>query len=272
MNMKFLQRYIGRVWMCKTYLFLYIPIILLVLFSFNSSRQGMVWTGFSLKWYQALFEDQELISAFFLSLKIATCSATAAVILGTLSAFILHQYKRFGGRTLFSAMVHAPLVMPEVIIGLSLLLMLVSVQKAFGFPERGFLTIWCGHVLLGMAYATVLIQARLSEMDQSLQEAAMDLGCKPYQVFFLVTLPNIQQALISAWLLTFTLSLDDVLLSAFLSGPGSSTLPIVIFSRARLGLDPRVNAIAAITVFVVSVVVILGTLYWNKKQREQISE
>ena len=164
-------------------------------------------------------------------------------------------------------MVSAPLVMPEVIIGLSLLLMLVSVQKMFGFPERGLVTIWLGHTLLGMAYATVVVQSRLQEMNKSLEEAAMDLGCRPYQVFFLVTLPNITQALGSAWLLTFTLSLDDVVLSAFLSGPGSSTMPIVIFSRARLGLDPRVNAVAALTILVVSIGVIASSLYIARSER-----
>jgi putrescine transport system permease protein len=159
-----------------------------------------------------------------------------------------------------------------VIIGLSLLLMLVSMQKTFGFPERGFITIWIGHTLLGMAYATVVIQSRLQEMDKSLEEAAMDLGCKPRQVFFLVTLPNITQALASAWLLTFTLSLDDVVLSAFLSGPGSSTMPIVIFSRARLGLDPRVNAVAALTILVVSIGVIASSIYLARAERRRQKE
>jgi putrescine transport system permease protein len=168
---------------------------------------------------------------------------------------------------LFSGMLSAPLVMPEVIIGLSLLLMLVSVQKMFGFPERGLMTIWLGHTLLGMAYAAVVVQSRLQEMSKSLEEAAMDLGCKPHQVFFLVTLPDITQALGSAWLLTFTLSLDDVVLSAFLSSPGSSTMPIVIFSRARLGLDPRVNAVAALTILVVSVAVVASSLWMARAER-----
>src|SRR5476649_1898175 len=236
------QRWFGRGWLSLGYLFLYLPIIVLVVFSFNSSRQDMVWSGFSTQWYAALMHDDEIISGFGLSLRIA-------------------------GRTLFSGMASAPLVMPEVIIGLSLLLMLVSVQKMFGFPERGAATIWLGHTLLGMAYATVVVQSRLQEMSKSLEEAAMDLGCKPRQVFFLVTLPNITQALASAWLLTFTLSLDDVVLSAFLSGPGSSTMPIVIFSRARLGLDPRVNAVAALTILVVSIGVIASSLYMARAER-----
>ena len=160
-------------------------------------------------------------------------------MLGTLAAFALVKYRRFTGRTLFSGMVSAPLVMPEVIIGLSLLLMLVSVQRAIGIPERGMLTIWFGHLLLGIAYATVVVQARLQDLNPQLEEAAMDLGARPHQVFYLVTLPMIAQSLMSAWLLTFTLSLDDVVLSAFLSGPGSTTMPLVIFSRARLGAEPE---------------------------------
>ena len=264
---QFLQRWFGRGWLSLGYLFLYIPIVVLVVFSFNSSRQDMVWSGFSLQWYAALANDQEIISGFGLSLRIALLTACGSVILGTFAAFVLDRYQRFTGRTLFTGMVSAPLVMPEVIIGLSLLLMLVSVQKMFGFPERGLVTIWLGHTLLGMAYATVVVQSRLQEMNKSLEEAAMDLGCRPFQVFFLVTLPNIKQALGSAWLLTFTLSLDDVVLSAFLSGPGSSTMPIVIFSRARLGLDPRVNAVAALTILVVSIGVIASSLYIARAER-----
>ena len=264
-----LQRWFGRGWMAMGYVFLYLPIVVLVVFSFNSSRQDMVWSGFSTRWYAELMNDSEIIGGFGLSLKIALLTAISSVILGTFAAFTLNRYPRFLGRTLFSGMASAPLVMPEVIIGLSLLLMMVSVQKVFGFPERGMLTIWIGHTLLGMAYATVVVQSRLQEMSKSLEEAAMDLGCRPHQVFFLVTLPNITQALASAWLLTFTLSLDDVVLSAFLSGPGSSTMPIVIFSRARLGLDPRVNAVAALTILVVSIGVIASSLYMARSERNR---
>ncbi|MBJ7314001.1 ABC transporter permease [Rugamonas sp. CCM 8940] len=267
MNGNFIQRWFGRGWLSLGYVFLYLPILVLIVFSFNSSRQDMVWSGFSLRWYAELMNDTEIISGFGLSLKIAVLTATASVVLGTFAAFTLNRYQRFFGRTLFSGMVSAPLVMPEVIIGLSLLLMLVSVQKVFGFPERGMLTIWLGHTLLGMAYAAVVVQSRLQEMSKSLEEAAMDLGCKPHQVFFLVTLPNITQALASAWLLTFTLSLDDVVLSAFLSGPGSSTMPIVIFSRARLGLDPRVNAVAALTILAVTIAVIASSVWMARGER-----
>ncbi|HEU4375289.1 MAG TPA: ABC transporter permease subunit [Telluria sp.] len=267
MNRTFMQRWFGRGWLSLGYLFLYLPIVVLVVFSFNSSRQDMVWSGFSTRWYGQLPMDAEIINGFVLSLKIAFMSATAAVVLGTFAAFVLDRYKRFRGRTLFAGMASAPLVMPEVIIGLSLLLMMVSVQKMFGFPERGMLTIWVGHTLLGMAYAAVVVQSRLREMPRELAEAAMNLGCRPHQVFFLVTLPNITQALASAWLLSFTLSLDDVVLSSFLSGPGSSTMPIVIFSRARLGLDPRVNAVAALTILVVSVGVIGASLWRARAER-----
>ena len=265
----FLQRWFGRGWLSLGYLFLYLPIIVLIVFSFNSSRQDMVWTGSSLRWYRELMSDTEIISGFGLSLKIAFMSATSSVVLGTFAAFALTNYQRFRGRTMFSAMTSAPLVMPEVIIGLSLLLMLVSMQKVFGFPERGVATIWLGHTLLGMAYATVVVQSRLQEMSKSLSEAAMDLGCRAHQVFFLVTLPNITQALASSWLLTFTLSLDDVVLSAFLSGPGSTTMPLVIFSRARLGLDPRVNAIAALTILVVTLAVSVYAVMLARSERRR---
>lgn len=264
---KFLHRWFGRTWLSLGYLFLYLPIFVLIVFSFNTSRQDMVWSGFSLHWYAELFKDVEITAGFALSLKIAVMTATSSVILGCFAAFVLNRYRRFNGRVLFSAMVNAPLVMPEVIVGLSLLLMMVSLQKVFGFPERGTFTIWVGHTLLGMAYATVVIQSRLQEMDKSIEEAAMDLGCRPHQVFFLVTLPNITQALASAWLLTFTLSLDDVVLSAFLSGPGSTTMPIVIFSRARLGLDPRVNVVAALTILVVSIAVIVSSVMMARAER-----
>lgn len=260
-------RWFGRGWLSATYLFLYIPIVVLIVFSFNSSRQSMEWSGFSLQWYASLMDDEEIIAGFVLSLKIAVLTAFASVILGTFAAFVLNRYRAFAGRTLFGSMVSAPLVMPEVIIGLSLLLLMVSMQRLLGFPERGMFTIWIAHSLLGMAYATVVVQSRLREMDKSLEEAAMDLGCKPRQVFFLVTLPNITPALLSAWLLTFTLSLDDVVLSAFLSGPGSSTMPIVIFSRARLGLDPRVNAIATLTILAVGIGVLLSSLYIARAER-----
>ena len=263
---------VGRVWLVAGFAFLYLPIVTLVVLSFNESPLVTTWTGFSFKWYGELVKDRPIIEGFVLSLKIAVMTATSSVILGTFAAVAITRYKRFPGRTLLNGMVNSPLVMPEVIIGLSLLLMLVSVQRAFGYPERGMMTIWLGHTLLGMAYATVVVTSRLQEMNPQLEEAALDLGAKPWQVFFLITLPLISQALVAAWLLTFTLSLDDVVLSAFLSGPGSTTLPITIFSRARLGLNPTVNAVATLTVLVVSVGVVFASLWIARAEKRRASE
>ena len=267
-----LNRWFGRGWLSLGYAFLYLPIVALVLYSFNDSPVPNVWQGFTLKWYAALGADTEMLAGLALSLKIAFLTACTSVVLGTLAAIALVRFRRFRGRTLFTGMLSAPLVMPEVIIGLSLLLMLVSMQRALGFPERGLLTIWFGHLLLGMAYAAVIVQARLHDLNPQLAEAAMDLGARPWQVFTLVTLPMISQALMSAWLLTFTLSLDDVVLSAFLSGPGATTMPLVIFSRARLGLNPSVNAIATLIITVVSVGVISASAVIARRERIRLSE
>jgi len=266
------NRLFGRGWLAMGFAFLYLPIVALVIYSFNDSPVPNSWRGFSLRWYAALASDTEMITAFWLSLKIAFFTACSSVVLGTLAAFTLVKYRRFGGRTLFSGMVNAPLVMPEVIVGLSLLLMLVSMQRALGFPERGAVTIWIGHLLLGMAYATVVIQARLQELNPQLEEAAMDLGARPWQVFSLVTLPMISQSLLAAWLLTFTLSLDDVVLSAFLSGPGSTTMPLVIFSRARLGLNPSVNAVATVIVVIVAIGVVVASYLIARNERNRAAE
>jgi len=265
-------RLTSRLWMAAIFLFLYLPILTLVVLSFNASPIVTQWGGWSLRWYSELANDTEIVSGFVLSLEIAFLTACASVLLGTLAALTLHRFKRFPGRTLFAGMVNSPLVMPEVIIGLSLLLMLVSVQRMFGFPERGLATIWLGHTLLGMAYATVVVQSRLQEMSPQLEEAAQDLGCRPLQVFFLVTLPLIAQAIGSAWLLTFTLSLDDVVLSAFLSGPGSTTMPITIFSRARLGLSPSVNTVATLTVAVVSLGILVASVAMARAERRRALE
>ena len=262
-------RVFARGWLGAGYFFLYLPIVALVIYSFNDSPLPSVWAGFTLKWYAKLATDREMIVGLWLSLKIAFFTACGSVVLGTLAAFALVKYTRFRGRMLFSGMVSAPLVMPEVIVGLSLLLMLVSVQRALGFPERGMLTIWLGHLLLGMAYATVVVQARLQELNPQLEEAAMDLGARPAQVFALVTLPMIAQSLVSAWLLTFTISLDDVVLSAFLSGPGATTMPLVIFSRARLGVNPSVNAMAAVIIAVVSIGVLTASYLIARAERER---
>ena len=259
----------GKGWLSAGYIFLYLPIVSLVIFSFNDSPIPNVWSGFTLNWYVKLASDNEMLSGLWRSLQIAFFSATGAVVLGTLAAFALVKYRRFSGRTLFSGMVSAPLVMPDVVIGISLLLMLVSIQRAFGHPERGMLTIWLGHVLTGMAYATVVVQARLQDLNPQLEEAAMDLGARPSQVFRLVTLPMITQALMSAWLLTFTISLDDVVLAAFLSGPGSTTMPLVIFSRARLGLNPSVNAVATVIITLVAIGTVIASVLIVRAEKER---
>ena len=264
---RLMHRYFGRFWLLAVFFFLYAPLFFLILFSFNSTRQDAVFTGFSLRWYQALSQDAKLVDGFFLSLKVALFTGTLSVILGGFAAFVLVRYTRFRARPLFSGMVNAPMVMPEVILGLSLLLLMVSVQRAVGWPERGFVTIVLGHALLGMAYATVVIQSRLSEMDRSIEEAAMDLGARPMQVFFLVTLPNMSQAVMSAWLLTFTLSFDDVVISEFLSGPGVTTLPQVIFSYARRGVNPSIYAAAALLIAAISLAVVIYTIYVARQGR-----
>ena len=266
------NRWFARGWLAAGFVFLYLPIVALVLYSFNDSPVPNVWRGFTLKWYAALASDREIQSGLWLSLKIAFFTACGSVVLGTMAAFALVRYKRFTGRTLFSGMVNAPLVMPEVVVGLSLLLMLVSVQRAIGFPERGLMTIWLGHLLLGMAYAAVVIQSRLQDLNPQLEEAAMDLGARPHQVFWLVTLPMIAQSLVSAWLLTFTISLDDVVISAFLSGPGSTTMPLVIFSRARLGLNPSVNAVATLIIVIVAIGVVAASWFIARAERDRQRE
>jgi putrescine transport system permease protein len=262
----------GKTWLIAGYAFLYLPIFTLIVFSFNDSKMVTLWGGFTFKWYGVIAHDTEVVDGFILSMKIALMTATASVVLGMLAAFAMVRYKSFFGRTAFSAHINAPLVVPEVITGLSLLLFFVMCQRLFGMPERGIFTIWAGHTSVGMAYAAVVIQSRLLEMDKSLEEAAMDLGCKPFQVFYLVTLPLIVQSIMAAWLLTFTISLDDVVATAFLSGPGSTTLPIVILSRARLGLNPTVNAIATITVAVVAVGVLAGSLWLSRQERRRAAE
>ena len=269
---RFCQAHVGRLWLGMVYLFLYAPLFFLIVFSFNSTRQDGVFTGFSLRWYEALLNDSRLVNGFFLSLKVAVVTGTLSTILGTFAAFVLVRYTRFRGRSLFSGLVSAPLVMPEVITGLSLLLLMVAIQNALGWPERGATTIIIGHTLLGMAYATVVISARLREMDRRIEEAAMDLGCRPAQVFFLVTLPNILPSLIAAWMLTFTLSFDDVVVSEFLSGPGVTTLPQVIFGYARRGVNPSIYAAATLLILTVSAGIIAYSLYTvrtqNRRERE----
>jgi putrescine transport system permease protein len=252
--------------------FLYIPILSMIIYSFNESRLVTVWAGFSTKWYVELLQNEQVLNAAKLSLRIAAINATGAVILGTLAGLALARFRRFKGRTLLSGMTTAPLVMPEVITGLSLLLLFVAMEQVFGWPAgRGVTTITIAHVTFSMAYVTVVIQSRLSTLDESLEEAAMDLGARPAKVFFLITLPIILPALLSGWLLAFTLSLDDLVIASFVSGPGSSTLPMVVFSKVRLGVSPDINALATIMIGIVAIgVVITGFLMArNERIRER---
>jgi putrescine transport system permease protein len=251
--------------------FLYVPILSLIVYSFNKSRLVTVWGGFSTQWYGRLFNNNQILDAAWLSLKIAAVNATGAVVLGTLAGLALARFGKFRGRTLLSGMTTAPLVMPEVITGLSLLLLFVAMEELFGWPAgRGVTTITIAHMTLTLAYVTVIVQSRLSTLDDSLEEAAMDLGARPAKIFFVITLPIIAPALISGWLLAFTISLDDLVVASFVSGPGSSTLPMVIFSKVRLGVSPDINALASIMVLLVTVgVVAAGFLSARQEKSRQ---
>ena len=268
----YLEKHFGKFWLVMVYLFLYVPLFFMIVFSFNSTRQDAEFTDFSLRWYEALTRDTKIVEGFWLSLKVATMTGVLSAVLATFAAFVLVRYRRFLGRTVFSGMVNAPLVMPEVVIGLSLLLMMVGAQNFFGWPQRGVLTIVLGHTLLGMAYGMVVIQSRLLEMDRSIEEAAMDLGAKPYQVFFLITMPNIFQAVLAAFLLSFTLSFDDVVIAEFLSGPGVNTLPQVIFGYARRGINPTIYAAATLLIVSVTVVIVSYSIWVARQTRRRERE
>ena len=250
------------------FVFLYAPIVSLVVFSFNANRLVTVWSGFSLNSYQSLWEDPQLLPAAWLSLQIAAVAATIALVLGTLCAYALVRFRRFRGRTVLQATVSAPLVMPDVITGLALLLTFVALQSLIGWPAgRGVLTIIIAHTVCCMAYVTVVVQSRIADLDLALEEAAMDLGATPVRVFFDITLPIIAPALVSAWLLAFTISLDDLVIASFVSGPGSSTLPMVIFSKIRLGVAPEVNALATIIIAFVAAGVLVATILQFRKPK-----
>jgi len=257
--------------LCFGFAFLYIPILVLIAFSFNQSAIASVWGGFSLRWYAALFNNEQIIEAALLSLKIAATSATFATILGTMAGLALTQMGRYRGRLIFTGIIAAPLVMPEVITGLSLLLMFVSLQELIGWPvSRGASTITIAHITFSMAYVAVVVQSRLSSMDQSLQEAAMDLGGRPAQVAFDITLPLIAPSMLSGWLLAFTLSLDDLVIASFTSGAGASTLPMVIFSKIKLGVTPDINALATLIIGTVSIGIIIASwiMFRQNKRNE----
>jgi putrescine transport system permease protein len=253
--------------------FLYIPIVSLIVYSFNESQLVTVWTRFSTRWYVALVHDDELITAAWLSLRIALMTAFASVVIGTWAGFVLARMGRFRGFTLYAGMINAPLVIPEVIQGISLLLLFVEMGKLLGWPAgRGVFTIWIGHVMLCMSYVAIIVQSRVRELNPSLEEAALDLGATPLKVFFAITLPLISQALVAGWLLSFTLSVDDLVLSAFLSGPGSTTLPLVVFSRVRLGLNPEMNALATLFILVVTIGVVIGNHFMQRAERRRIAQ
>ena len=256
--------------LCLGMAFLYIPIILLIVYSFNYSKLVPVWGGFSFRWYGVLFQSEDVWNALLLSLKVAVMNATFATLLGTLAGIALVRFGRFRGRLLFSGMISAPLVMPEVITGLSLLLLFITLGEFIGWPERGITTITIAHITFSLAYVAVIIQSRLSGMDQSLEEAALDLGAKPFRVLKDITLPLLAPGMVAGWLLAFTLSLDDLVIASFVSGPGSNTLPMLIYSRVRLGLRPDINALATIIIVVVAIgVLVAGWLLLRQEKQRQ---
>lgn len=250
------------------YAFLYIPLILVIVYSFNDSRIATVWGGFSTRWYGELLQNDLVLDAAFLSLRIAITAATAATILGTMAGLVLARFGRFKGRTLFSGMVFSPMVMPEVITGLSLLLLFVTLHQLTGWPgQRGFYTITIAHTTFSMAYVAIIVQSRLMAMDESLEEAAMDLGGRPLRVVFDITLPLIAPAMLAGWLLAFTLSLDDLVIASFVSGPGSSTLPMYIFSKVKLGVSPDINALATLIIAFICIGVAFAWIVMRRSAR-----
>ncbi|BBT78485.1 MULTISPECIES: ABC transporter permease subunit [Aeromonas] len=256
-------------------LFIYLPMVIMVIYSFNASKLVTVWGGWSLKWYFGLLDNKQLIGSVFRSLEIAFYTAIAAVALGTVAAFVLTRIPHFRGRTLFGGMVTAPLVMPEVITGLSLLLLFVAMAQLVGWPaERGMLTIWIAHTTFCTAYVAIVVSARLRELDLSIEEAAMDLGAKPWKVFFLITIPMIAPSLAAGGMMSFALSLDDLVLASFVSGPGSTTLPMEVFSAVRLGVKPEINAVASLILLSVSLFT-FGSWYLmaraEKRRRAEIA-
>jgi putrescine transport system permease protein len=262
--------------LCFGFAFLYLPILAMILYSFNASRLVTVWDSANsptLAWYVELFHNAQIMDSARLSFRIASVNATGAVILGTLAAFALERYRRFRGRALFGLLTTAPMVLPEVITGLSLLLLFVALEQTIGWPSgRGATTITIAHMTFSMAYAIVVIQARLATVDRSLEEAAMDLGARPWKVFLVITLPLIAPAIASAWVLSFILSWDDIVITSFVSGPGSTTLPQLVFSKVRLGVSPDINALATILVLVVSVAVAVAGTYMMRRDRRRLRD
>ena len=257
-------------WLVLVFAFLYAPIISVVIYSFNASKLVTVWAGWSTKWYGELAKDRQIIEAAILSLEVAAISSTLATILGTMAGYILVRFPKFLGRTAFSGMVSAPLVMPEVITGLSMLLLFISMENLIGWPQgRGFTTVILAHTTFTLSYIAVVMRSRFLVLDLSLEEAAQDLGARPLKVFFVITLPIVAPAIISGWLLGFTISLDDLVITNFTTGPGATTLPQVVFSKIRLGLDPKINALATIIIAVVSIGVIIATIQMRRAEKQR---
>ncbi|MDZ4311795.1 MAG: ABC transporter permease subunit [Cypionkella sp.] len=256
--------------MCFGFAFFYIPILSMMVYSFNGSRLATVWGGFSTKWYVSLFSNKQVVAALLLSLKIAVVSATAATIFGTMAGITLARFRRFKGRTLFSGLVTAPLIMPEVITGISSLMLFILMAKWLGWPaSRGFTTVTLAHITFSMVFVTTIIQSRMLQADRAIEEAAMDLGSKPWAVLFDITLPVIFPAILSGWLLAFTISLDDVVITSFTTGPGNTTLPLLIWSKVKLGVTPDINALATLTVLVVGVGVALAGYLLNRAEKRR---
>jgi putrescine transport system permease protein len=253
--------------------FFYIPILSMIVYSFNASRLATVWGGFSTKWYVSLLSNDKVLDALLLSLKIAVVSASFATVLGTMAGIALARYSKFRGRTLFSGLVTAPLIMPEVITGISLLIFFILMANVIGWPaQRGFTTITLAHITFSMVFVTTIISARMMQSDRAIEEAAMDLGARPWQVLVDVTLPVISPAIVSGWLLAFTISLDDVVISSFVTGPGSTTLPLLIWSKVKLGVTPDINALATLMVLIVGVGVALAGVIMARAERRRLQD
>lgn len=258
MSMVRSNRWLGWSLLGLGFAFLYLPILLLMVYSFNASKLATVWSGFTTRWYGELFNNRQILDALWISLKVAFWTACAATVLGTMAAMVMTRMRRFPGKTLFGALITAPLVMPEVILGFSLMTLLVAMGGIQGFPSRGVTSIWIAHVTFTLSFVTVVVSSRLQELDRSLEEAAMDLGASRLKVFFQITLPIIAPALVAGWLLAFTLSLDDVVIASFVAGPNSTTLPMKVFSSVRMGIKPEINALATLMVLAVSIAAVIG--------------
>jgi putrescine transport system permease protein len=259
--------------LCFGFAFFYIPILSMIVYSFNASRLATVWGGFSTKWYVSLMSNDKVLDALVLSLQIAFISASIATILGTMAGVALARFTRFKGRFVFSGLVIAPLIMPEVITGISMLIFFIMMAEWVGWPaQRGFTTITLAHITFCMVFVTTIVQARMVQADRAIEEAAMDLGSRPWQVMFDITLPVISPAILSGWLLAFTISLDDVVISSFVTGPGTTTLPLLIWSKVRLGVTPDINALATLMVLTVGVAVIAASLIMNRAEKRRLAE